>query len=217
MRLKSQARVADDYGVEDTYYQAAVAGSPATLSAVLQARREFVTRELQDVCLQYAKPKILSVGNGQMREAEGILALCQHRGGEFVALDREAEQRWDLVRREYLRRSVRKMECCPPSLPSSLRENEFHYIYSLNLLAELNDQRARTLISSLFSILKRGGILLLSSFTPEADGFEAIAAVHRRSEVEMMKLATVVPSREMIGHAIWRDDSEAIVYLEIRK
>jgi hypothetical protein len=203
--------------VQDTYFQAAVAGSPATLSAALQARREFVKREIQDVCLQYAKPKILSVGNGQMREAEGVFALCQHRGGEFVALDQDVGQRWDLVCREYELQSVRKLEHCLPSLPSSLRENEFHYIYSLNVLAELDDQRARTLVSGLFSKLKRGGILLLSSFAPEADRFEAIGAVHRRSEAEMMRLATVVPSREMIGHAIWRDDSEAIVYLEIRK
>ena len=176
-----------------------------------------MTRELQDICLQYAKPKILSVGNGQMREAEGIFALCQRRGGEFVALEQDADRCWTPVCREYELQSVRTLECCLPSLPGALRENEFHYIYALNLLAELDNQKARTLILRLFSKLKRGGVLLLSSFTPEVDSFESLGAIHRRAEAQMMNLATIIPIREMVGHAVWRDDSEAIVYLEIRK
>ncbi len=153
-----------------------------TLSTILQARREFVARELLDVCRRYAKPRILSIANGVLREAEPVFQICHDRGGEFVAVDQDCGA-LNLVCREYEQQSVRKMQSYVPCLPAGLEQNEFHYIYALNIFAELDGRAAADLLRRLFGKLKRGGSVLITSFTA------------RCTEPEMAKLALSIPGQ----------------------
>ena len=186
-----------------------------TLSHILQARRDYVSKELEAVCQKAVRPRILSVSNGRLREAEAVLSLCRNRSGEFVALDRNPEV-LETLRQEYGPGRIRCVADLDPC-----REEKFHYIYALNVLNEIHDPAARQLLAKLAAMLYPGGCLLVSSFTPEMKmrGYsdEIRWQPVCRTETDMARLADMIPDSDMIGHVMWRDDTETIVYLEIQK
>jgi len=90
----------------------------------------------------------------------------------------------------------------------------FDFIYSLNLLSELPDASVRQLLARLISMLRPGGRLLATNFTPENNEL-AIRRLHLRTEYDVAHLVDGLTN--IVGHAVWRDSSERIVYLEIER
>jgi hypothetical protein len=186
-----------------------------SLSQVFQARRNYVANELELICHRTPRPRILSVSNGQLREAETILPLCARKSGEFVAMDQNAD-RLSTLQQEYGSDSLR----CVQSL-DRCSARKFHYIYALNHLNEIQTRAARRLVKHLASLLHSGGTLFLSNFTPEARACGYLEELPWRpvcrTEKDMARMANAIPDRDSIGHVVWRDDSETLVYLEVHK
>jgi cyclopropane fatty-acyl-phospholipid synthase-like methyltransferase len=86
----------------------------------------------------------------------------------------------------------------------------FDFIYSLNALSQIGDGDAQRLLTRLTSLLKPGGRLLLTNFSPEYG--TATDGLHLRTED---RVAALIPGTESIGHAIWTDGSGKVVYVEI--
>jgi len=174
-----------------------------------------LSKELEAVCQRTVRPRILSVSNGRLREAESVLPLCARRSGEFVALDRNPEV-LETLRQEYGPGQIRCVQDLDPC-----RLEKFHYIYALNVLNEIHDPAARQLLAKLAAMLHPGGCLLVAGFTPEMKAWghadEARWEPVCRTETDMARLADMIPDSDMVGHVMWRDDTETIVYLEIQK
>jgi SAM-dependent methyltransferase len=195
--------------------------APATYSKILESRRTFLSGQLNEVCRENDRPRVLSVANGALREAETAIELCRENGGTFVVVDGAGEPP-DIFRQDYDNPFLRYISYPYGAIPSKENIGEFDYVYSLNLFSELNQERARKTLVSLISLVRPGGRLLISNFAAEfgeaawASSQEACGPVYRREE----DLAELVPdSREhqILGHAVWRDASRAILYLEIQK
>ncbi len=187
---------------------------PLTFSRILERRRDSVSSQLEEVCRQYEYPRILSLANGAMREAESVLPLLRSAGGRILVLDATGEPP-DLFRFDPDCKLVRYISYPYGFIPSSDNIGEFHFIYSLNMLGELSQGQALSLISNLVALLRPGGRLLLSSLTSEAGEVRARGIF--RSELD---LAHLVPERhiqKILGHTIWRDESGGVIYLEIQK
>jgi SAM-dependent methyltransferase len=187
---------------------------PPTLSRILEARREFVAGQLNSVCIDNESPRILSVGNGTVREAESALKLCREAGGMFVVLDGTGEPP-DIFRLDYPNPCARYITYPFGAIPSPENIGQFDFVYALNLLNELDGRRARQMLTSLLAVVRPGGRLLLSNFTREFPN--PAAAGFYRSEEELAQLLPSSAEQAIVGHAIWRDDSRGVLYLEIER
>jgi extracellular factor (EF) 3-hydroxypalmitic acid methyl ester biosynthesis protein len=190
-----------------------------SLSHILQTRRDYVASELERICQRTIRPRILSVSNGRLREAESIFPLCRRKSGEFVALDQNTET-LEMLRQEYGPDNIHCVQNCLQNIDPCV-QGKFHYIYALNRLNEIQAPAARRLLAKLVGMLHPGGSLLVSNLTPEARDFGYLEETHwrpvYRTEDEMARIASTIPGGDAIGHAIWRDESETIVYLEVQR
>lgn len=184
---------------------------PHTLSKILETRRDFASSQLREVCLEHESPRILSVGNGLLREAEPILDLCQAAGGTFVVLCEPGETP-GLCGTD--NSCVRCVSYPYGAIPSEENIGQFDFVYALNLLNELDARRAKQVVARMLSLVRPGGRLLLSNFTAELAS-RSLAGYYRREE-EMAALLPYSEERQLLGHAIWRDDSRTVLYMEIQ-
>ena len=191
--------------------------APVSLSRILQARRDYVTEQLEGVCQRNVKPRILSVANGSLREAEPILPLCSVKGGEFVAVDHSFTGSDEPVSC-----AIRRIEGGVFSLFRNEGLGRFHFIYALNVFTELQTPAAQRLLKRLAGMLHRGGTLLLSNFTPVLSDWAHLvpwlpSQPIYRTEEEISRLTACISERDIMGHAVWRDDSGAVAYLEVQR
>ena len=126
----------------------------------------------------------------------------------------------EMLRQEYGAENIHCVENRMENLDPCVT-GKFHYIYALNRLNELHAPAARRLITKLAARLHPGGSLLVSNLTPEARDFGYLEETQWRpvcrAEDEMARIANAIPDRDAIGHVIWRDESETIIYLEVQK
>lgn len=192
-----------------------LAQSPAiSFSKILESRRTFLSGQLSEVCRETDRPRILSVANGALREAETAIDLCQAASGTFVVLDATGQPP-DLFRFDHQTTCARYISYPHGAIPSKDNIGEFDYVYALNLLNELDQRRARAAIVNLLPLVRPGGRLLLSNFTPELTHLSISG--FQRGEEELGALVPDSSEHQILGHAIWRDDSRAVLYLEVQK
>jgi hypothetical protein len=134
-------------------------------------------------------------------------------------MDQNAET-LEMIRQEYGPDNVHCLQNCVENLDPCVT-GKFHYIYALNRLNEIQTPAARRLLAKLASMLYPGGSLLVSNLTPEARDFGYLDQTQwrpiYRAEDEMARIANTLTDGGAIGHAIWRDESETIVYLEVQR
>jgi hypothetical protein len=143
------------------------------------------------------------------------LPVCARKSGEFVAMDQNVET-LEMLRQEYGPDNIRCVQNLDPYVTG-----KFHYIYALNHLNEIQAPASRRLLAKLAAMLHPGGSLLVSNLTPEARDFGYLEETHwrpvYRTEDEMARITSSIPDRDAIGHVIWRDESQAIIYLEVQR
>ncbi|MDQ2773770.1 MAG: class I SAM-dependent methyltransferase [Acidobacteriota bacterium] len=129
-------------------------------------------------------------------------------------MDQNAET-LEMLRQEYGPDNIHCVQNLDPCLTG-----QFHYIYALNRLNELHAPAARRFITEMAAMLHPGGSLLVSNLTPEARDLRYLEETHwrpvYRAEGEMASIANAIPDHDAIGHAIWRDESETVIYLEVQ-
>lgn len=188
----------------------------------IRARREFVAKELDDSFRAAGQPRVLSVNNGHIREAQDALPLLRMSGGEFVAFDAHRES-LQFVEKTFGRHGVQSIQGGFADLQASDNGlGSFDFIYSLSRLDQLKPSSARVFLASLAAMLKPGGRLLVGNFTPEMQDSAYLEAVMNwwpvyRTEEEIADLTDGISDEVMTGHVVFRDRPGNIVFLEVQR
>jgi hypothetical protein len=160
------------------------------LDGVLRTREAVVASQLEEVRQSIPSPKILYVDDQSLSQHEQFPLPCTTKN-----LRATSEQDDSLT------------GC-------------FDYIDAVEALGRLNESAASRLVCRLVRSLAPRGTLLVSSFTPEALSEGLLSGQGKlqcRTEWQMAELLKPLTNQETVGHAIWRSEDGAIVYLEVRK
>jgi hypothetical protein len=132
----------------------------------VRARRWIIIERLNELTARLARPHVLSLACGHLREARHCSALFQNRFGRFVAADQDQES-LAVVEREVGGVGV---EALGTSVSTILRGQcslgSFDFIYASGLYDYLAQAVAQRLTEHLFAMLTPGGRLLLANFLP---------------------------------------------------
>lgn len=185
-------------------------------------RREHIAQLIDAIAHKTARPSILAIAAGHLREAELSTALASGRIGRFVALDADAESLREVATQyaglgvETVHASVRHI------LARKVKLESFDFVYAAGLYDYLNDAVGTALTARMFELTKPGGQLLIPNFAPccpdraYLEAFMAWDLIYR-DEYDMSKLLARVPAREIASYDIYSGPSRSIVYLLIRK
>lgn len=189
----------------------------------LRARRAYFAAEMGSLVDGNSigkSPRILAVGCGHLRDAAEALKLEALRESEIVAFDRDRSA-VDLIEREYEHAGL-------STISGSLRDwlgqpmaGLFDFIYVPALFDMLPDTRVAWLIDSLRTRLNPGGRLLAANFAPEVKDAAYMEAwldwwPHYRREEDLAALLGDVSSWNLRGQAIFRDETEGSVFLDLQ-
>jgi extracellular factor (EF) 3-hydroxypalmitic acid methyl ester biosynthesis protein len=194
--------------------------SPACLSVC--ARRARLASLIDRVARETARPRILAVACGHLREAKVSRAVPAGEVGEIVALDQDQES-LDLVEREKgnayvtpIRASIRRLLVEPTAY------GEFDLVYAAGLFDYLQDEVARRLTSSIFAALRPGGRMLVANFAPSLRDIGYMEAIMDwrliyRDDGAVEQLADRLPRERVCEQTVSRDNHGNVVYLAARK
>ena len=185
-------------------------------------RREHIAQLIDRTAAAVARPNILAIAAGHLREAERSSALADGLVGRLVALDadaeslREVEARYGRLGVETIHASVRHI------LAGKLRIGAFDFVYAAGLYDYLSDPVAGALTSRLFEIVNPGGELFIPNFVPSCRDRAFMEAFMNwdliyRDEYDMSRLVESLPAAHVASYDIYRDPSDSIVYLRVKK
>lgn len=144
-----------------------------SMSLSVRYRKSILHSIIDDAILRNDDYQILSVASGHCRELDNSLVLNTKFSGQFVALDQDAES-CDFVSSEYASQAGGRIDVINQSVRTILKngladsQQRFHLIYSAGLYDYLDDRTAAWLTSTLMSMLRPGGQLLIANFVPES-------------------------------------------------
>lgn len=193
---------------------------PAAQSA--RYRREHIARLIDEIAAVEARPRILAVAAGHLREAERSTALASGAVGRFVALDadreslREVQAQYSGLGVETIHASVRHL------LARNVTREPFDFVYAAGLYDYLNDNVAATLTARLFELTKPGGRMLIPNYAPACPDrgyMESCMAwdLIYRDEYDMTRLMARIPADQIASYDVYSDPSGSVVYLRIEK
>jgi hypothetical protein len=193
---------------------------PAVQSA--RYRREHIGRLIDEIAAMEARPRILAVAAGHLREAERSTALAAGRVGRFVALDadreslREVQAQYSGLGVETIHASVRHL------LARKVTREPFDFVYAAGLYDYLNDNVAATLTARLFELTKPGGRMLIPNYAPSCPDrgyMESCMAwdLIYRDEYGMARLIARIPADQIASYDVYSDPSGSVVYLSVEK
>jgi len=188
--------------------------------SAVRDRRDFLTSQIDGLCVTNPTAHILSVACGHLREAESSSAVVSGTFGRFVGFDQD--QNSLLIATESLGRFGVETVCgsIKTLLTGSLVAERFDFIYAAGLYDYLHDRLARQVTQTLFAMLRHGGRLLLANYLPEIDdaGFmEAYAdwkLIYRNADA-MRLLAVSIPASTIGIAQVFPDASNTIAYLDL--
>jgi hypothetical protein len=188
----------------------------------VRARRGFVADRLDQLSEQVARPHVLSVASGHLREALLSAAVKRRRFGRFVAVDQDMESLLE-VRRchgahgvESVHGSVRQLLARKPQL------GQFDFVYSLGLFDYIPLTAAQRLTWTLFQMLRPRGRLLIANFLPGIldvgymESYMAWKLIYRTRH-EMLELSAEIPQAAIHDIRLFAEDNQNIIFLEITR
>ncbi len=194
----------------------------AAAARAVRSRRWIIIETLNELTTRLARPHVLSLACGHLRESRHCSALLQGRFGRFVAADQDQESLAVLEREvgdfgvEAVATSVRTL------LKGSISLGSFDFIYASGLYDYLSQAVAQRLTERLFAMLTPGGRLLLANFLPSSSSTAFMEAymdwwLIYRTKAEMLDLLNTLPEEEM-GHChLFTEENENIVFLEVER
>ena len=210
-------------GEDITGVEAAIYNWESNLSFCesLRARRNLLASELDELCSSNPRARILALGSGHMREAECVLGARHHQSIEFFAYDEDPAS-LEFLKVRYGQSAVQRVQGSFRNLGDVVRDlGTFDFIYSLNWFDALCTPDAREMATLLASKLNRGGRLLIANFAPDMPEAAYIQSCLNwwpfyRTETEMAELTHGIPDRKISGRAVFRDDSQSTVFLDMQ-
>jgi len=185
-------------------------------------RRGFTADVIDDIARNADRPSVLSLAAGHLREAGISSAVARQRLDRFVAIDSDSDS-LDEIQRSYPRANI---ECVHASarriITGKIDVGQFDLVYSSGLYDYLNDSIATRLTTKLFSMVKPGGILLLTNFLPS---IECVGYMETfmdwnlifRNRFQMMGLTADIPEDQISRVATFSENDFNIVFSKIHK
>ena len=197
---------------------AVTAGCAAAQSVV--ARRDLLRALIDRAAERSARPNILAVACGHLREAAASVAVREGRASGIIALDQDAES-LAVVERVHARDGVRTLrESVGGLLKGRVTFADLDLAYAAGLYDYLDDRTAAALTGKLFAMLRPGGSLVVANFTPghQARGYMTTFMDWRlicRDEAALDALALALPPAAVAGKRTFTDSAGNIAYLEL--
>jgi hypothetical protein len=194
----------------------------APASEGVRARRAHVAEMIDRLAERVARPQVMAIASGHLREAELSSAVRRGRVERFVALDADAMSLSE-VDRAYSRHNVVTVPAkFRALLTGKLDLDRFHFVYSTGLFDYLEQPVAQRLVSTMFQMLLPRGRLMVANFLP---GVRDVGYMETymdwqlvyRTRQEMADLTAEIPEAEIRDVRIFSEDQRNIVFLEVRK
>jgi len=194
--------------------------SPATNG--VRARRGFVADLLDRMAGEEARPHVLSIAAGHLREASLSAAVKRKQLGRFLALDNDAISLQE-VERCYGRYGVETVHSGIRRLLTNQAEmGTFDLVYSTGLFDYLRQPTARRLVWGMFQILRPGGRLVVANFLPGVrdvgymEVFMDWQLIYRTRQ-EMTDMTMEIPQEEIRDISLFAEENQNIIFLQVTK
>jgi extracellular factor (EF) 3-hydroxypalmitic acid methyl ester biosynthesis protein len=194
----------------------------APASEGVRARRAHVAEMIDRLAERVARPQVMAIASGHLREAELSSAVRRGRMERLVALDADAMSLAE-VDRAYGRHGVITVPAkFRALLTGKLDLDRFHLVYSTGLFDYLEQPVAQRLVSTMFQLLLPRGRLMVANFLPGVRdvGYMETYMDWRlvyRTRQDMADLTAEIPEAEIRDVRIFSEDQRNIVFLEVRK
>lgn len=195
-------------------------GAPA--SEGVRARRGYVAELIDRLADRCARPHVLAIASGHLREANLSSAIRRGRLGRLVALDADARSLAE-VDRAYGEFGVITVPAKFRSLLTNrLNLGKFHLVYSTGLFDYLEQPVAQRLVATMFGMLRPRGKLMVANFLP---GVRDVGYMETcmdwqliyRTRQDMIDLTAEIPEGEIHDVRLCSEDQRNIIFLEVRK
>jgi len=186
----------------------------------VRVRKNLLSHLIDQTAAKKARPRILSLACGHLREAETSEALrrCQV---DLVAADQDAQSLHEIERRygwcgvQTANVSVRAL------LKGEVSFENFDFVYAAGLYDYLGKEAANRLTQILFNATAPGGKLLVANFVPDHEGHAYMNAFMEwnlvyRAPKDMYGLAAGIDPRS-VDHARVFQRESCIAYLELTR
>ena len=187
----------------------------------VRARRDVVRDAIDQLCERVARPSILSVACGHLREAWRAQAVRAGRTGRFIGLDQD-EMSIEVVRHELGPLGVVPVcNSIKALFRGALADETFDLIYSTGLYDYLDDRLASKLTERLYHMLNPGGKLLVANFLPAIEGTGYMEAfmdwklIYRTRE-QMLALVPSLPANSVQINS-FVEENKNILFMEISR
>jgi len=187
----------------------------------VRARRDVVRDAIDQLCERVARPSILSVACGHLREAWMAQAVRTGRAGRFIGLDQD-EMSIEVVRHELGPLGVVPVcNSIKALFRGALADETFDLIYSTGLYDYLDDRLAAKLTERLYHMLNPGGKLIVANFLPGIEGAGYMEAfmdwklIYRTRE-QMLALAASLPAHSVQINS-FVEENKNILFMEISR
>jgi extracellular factor (EF) 3-hydroxypalmitic acid methyl ester biosynthesis protein len=191
-------------------------------SRSVRARKELLAARIDQVCARIARPRVLSLACGHVREARSADAVLDRRLDAFFAIDQDAAS-LAVVAQELSPFGVTPVQGSVRAvLARKLRYRDIDLAYAAGLFDYLAHPVAAQLTARLFGMLRSGGQLLIPNFVDSAADVAYMEAfldwqLIYRDEDELLSLASLLPREELGSVEVFREKHGNVCVLEITR
>ncbi len=185
-------------------------------------RRKILGQNLDEVARRNPGSRILSIACGHLREVQLSEAFADGLIDEIVAFDQD-QKCLDFIQSDFQDSKVKTIrKSIVAILTKQVIFRNFDFVYAAGLFDYLSDEIARRLLKIMMNMLRPEGKLLITNFTPDnyergyMECFMDWFAICRTDE-QMLSLIDDIPYDNIADQAIYRDEEQNIVYLELTK
>jgi hypothetical protein len=192
----------------------------APASAAVLARREFISRRIDELTRSNAQMHLLTVAAGHLREASLAITARRRHFARWVALDADARS-LGLVTQQYGSLGI---ECHHATfrvmLANRARLGQFDLIYSTGLFDYLVPSIGRRLTTGLFQMLRPGGTLIIGNFLPNIRDIGFMETymdwqLIYRNRQQMLELTDDIPQAAIAELRLVAEENQNVIFLEL--
>jgi len=195
-------------------------GAPA--SEGVRARRGYVAEMIDRLADRCARPHVLAIASGHLREANLSSAIRRGKIGRLVALDADSKSLTEVDRAYGHLGAITVPAKFRSLLTNKLNLGQFHLVYSTGLFDYLEQPVAQRLVATMFQMLRPRGKLMVANFLP---GVRDVGYMETymdwqlvyRTRQDMIDLTAEIAESEIHDVRLCSEDQRNIIFLEVRK